>query len=92
MKTPDNKWALTPSGQPRNPLSFTPFFGGKRICLGKTFAEVVTKFTVPLLMHHLDFEFVDRETQSANKQMYSIGGQKEIDMPMKVSIRNKVKI
>lgn len=35
----DNKWLYKPDGTPRNPLAFTPFYGGKRICLGKTFAE-----------------------------------------------------
>jgi cytochrome P450 len=35
--------------------------GGKRVCLGKTFAEVTTKFTVPLLFHFFDFEFTKPE-------------------------------
>lgn len=43
----------------RNPLTFGPFLGGKRICIGKTFAEVAVRFTVPLLYYHFDFEFVD---------------------------------
>ena len=54
-------WKLTPDGKPRNPLSFTPFMGGKRICIGKTFAEVTVRFTIPLIFHFLDFEFVDPE-------------------------------
>lgn len=53
--TKDNIWTLTTEGNPRNPLAFTPFFGGKRVCLGKTFAEVTVRFTVPLIFHHLDF-------------------------------------
>ena len=32
-----------PDGNKRNPFSFNPFLGGKRICLGKTFAEIVAK-------------------------------------------------
>ncbi len=63
-RTPNNKWALTTEGKPRNPLSFTPFFGGKRICLGKTFVETTIKFTVPLIFHHVDFVFVNPEIQS----------------------------
>ena len=54
-------WQLTPDGKPRNPQAFTPFMGGKRICLGKTFAEVTIRFTVPLLFHAFDFEFVNPE-------------------------------
>jgi len=34
-----NPISLTPSGKKRNPYSFSPFLGGVRICLGKTFVE-----------------------------------------------------
>jgi cytochrome P450 len=44
-----NTWTQTSEGKPRNPLAFTPFSGGKRVCLGKTFAEVTIRFTVPLI-------------------------------------------
>jgi cytochrome P450 len=70
----DNEWLLTPDGKPRNPLAFTPFFGGKRVCLGKTFAEVTIRFTLPLIYHHLDFDFVAPEQQVRDKILYSIGG------------------
>lgn len=73
-KNKDNIWALTTDGKPRNPLSFTPFMGGKRVCLGKTFAEVNFRFTIPILFHSLNFEFVKPEEQSAFKQPYSIAG------------------
>jgi cytochrome P450 / NADPH-cytochrome P450 reductase len=56
---PHSDMYLRPDGKPRNPLSFTPFLGGRRICLGKTFADVVTSFTLPLVLYHFDFEFVD---------------------------------
>lgn len=56
-----NKWALDAKGKPRNPMSFTPFLGGKRICLGKTFAETTVKFTIPLIYHYLDFDFSNEE-------------------------------
>jgi len=55
FKTPDNKWVKTSEGKLRNSLAFTPFYGGKRICLGKTFAETNVKFTIPIIMYHLDF-------------------------------------
>lgn len=55
----ENVWALAADGKPRNPLSFTAFAGGKRVCLGKTFAEVSVKFTIPMLLHFCDFSFVD---------------------------------
>jgi cytochrome P450 len=51
----DNKWTKTSTGEERNPLAFTPFFGGKRICVGKTFAETTIRFTIPLIYQHLNF-------------------------------------
>jgi len=46
-----------PDGAKRNSLSFTPFLGGKRVCLGKSFAEITTRHTLPLLFHYIDFQF-----------------------------------
>jgi cytochrome P450 len=31
-------------------MSFTPFFGGKRICLGKTFAENAVKTMLAIII------------------------------------------
>ncbi len=50
---------LRPNGELRHPLSFTPFMGGKSICLGKTFAEITTRITVPILMNSLKFKYFD---------------------------------
>ena len=46
---------LTPTGKKRHPLAFSPFFGGKRICIGKTFAEIVSKVVVCGLLGRLEF-------------------------------------
>ena len=59
-----SKHFLTPKSQRRNPYSFSPFLGGSRIRIGKTFIEVVSKLTVPTLLSHFNFEFkegIDRE-------------------------------
>jgi cytochrome P450 len=41
-------------------MSFIPFLGGKRVCLGKTFAENAFKVIVPLILKaYKDLEFVD---------------------------------
>ena len=42
-------------------MSYGPFLGGKRICLGKTFVETASKFIGPTLISHFDFEFVDKK-------------------------------
>ena len=47
---------LTPKGHKRNPFSFSPFLGGSRICMGKTFIEAVSKLTIPVLLANFDFE------------------------------------
>ena len=55
---------MTPDGKRRNTYSFSPFLGGQRICIGKTFIEVVSKLTVPTLLSNFVFDFaegVDRE-------------------------------
>ena len=48
-----------PDGTPRNPLAFGPFSGGHRICIGKSLAEIIVSISLPLVLYHLDFEFVD---------------------------------
>ena len=42
-------------------MSFGPFLGGKRICLGKTFVEIVSKIVSPTIFYNFDFEFVDNK-------------------------------
>lgn len=86
-KDPDNKWSKTSDGKPRSPYSFSPFFGGKRICLGKTFAETNIRFTVPLIYHYLNLELED---PSYEKTYYSAGAYQEPIIPMIFTIRNKV--
>lgn len=63
--------------------------GGKRVCLGKTFAEVSVRFVVPLVYHHLELSLVD---PTYEKPPYSVGGDVEVTIPMKVAIRNKVQL
>jgi len=71
-------------------LAFNPFLGGKRICIGKTFAEVTIRYTVPLLFHYFDFEFTNPSVQGAYKEPYSISGSTEPNFLMKLIIKNKI--
>ena len=41
--TSNKHWSLTPSGKKRSPMSYLPFFGGRRICFGKMFAEAAIR-------------------------------------------------
>ena len=58
---PASPYYLTPDGNKRHPASFGPFLGGKRICIGKTFAEVMSKIIGPSLFGLYDFEFMDKK-------------------------------
>jgi cytochrome P450 len=42
-------------------MSFIPFFGGRRVCLGKSFSEIVTKIVGPSIIGSFDFELVNKE-------------------------------
>jgi len=46
-----NPLSKTPSGGKRDPMSFVPFNGGRRVCFGKTFAESSTKVVMSILLH-----------------------------------------
>ena len=46
-------------------MAFHPFIGGKRVCLGKTFAEISAKLVISIIYSNFDFEFIDE------KYMYS---------------------
>ena len=58
---------LTPSGKKRNPMSWAPFSGGKRICFGKTFAESNLKIMLTYFTQFFDFEYVDKTLYPGDK-------------------------
>ena len=74
----------------RNPFSFCPFLGGKRICLGKTLAEYMTLFTLPMVMYHLDFEFVNPD-HKIKKPNFMLGMPKVPVINMRIKTLRKLK-
>jgi cytochrome P450 len=70
-------------------LAFTPFLGGKRICLGKTLVEVMVRFTIPLLFYHFDFEY-QNPAHKVDKPFYCQGAQEAPQLPLKMTIKNKI--
>lgn len=56
---PNSKFYLTPGGKTRHPGSYMPFLNARRICLGKPFADLVSKAVAILFLAQLDFDFVD---------------------------------
>lgn len=51
----NSEYFKRPDGKQRHPLSFSPFTSGRRICIGKTFAEILARHTIPLIYYHYDF-------------------------------------
>lgn len=68
---PASPYFLAPSGKKRHPMSYGPFLGGKRICLGKTFAEVVGKITGSSFLNFYNFDFVEKNMY-LNKPPYDL--------------------
>ena len=59
-----NPISLTPSGKKRNPSSYSPFSGGKRVCFGKTFADSTFKITTTYLTQAFNFKFVNKKFET----------------------------
>ena len=57
---PTSEFYLRPDGKKRNPFSFGPFLGGRRICIGKTFAENIAKCVLSIILNQVKFEFIDK--------------------------------
>ena len=84
-----SEYYLTTSGTKRNTYSFSPFLGGQRICIGKTFIEVVSKLTVPTLLTKFKFEFKDGvKREEASHMWNNMTMQWAPDFTAKVSKRN----
>ena len=41
-------------------MSYGPFLGGKRVCLGKTFAENIGKSILAIIFGQIEFDFEDQ--------------------------------
>ncbi|CDW80105.1 cytochrome family subfamily polypeptide 55 precursor [Stylonychia lemnae] len=74
---PDSKYFLTPDGKKRKSSSYIPFFGGLRVCVGKTFADSFVKTIIPIIVNLIDFEFIDKSIFE-KKIPISIGVEPEI--------------
>ena len=85
----DSKWFKRADGSNRNRLAFTPFLGGKRVCLGKTFAEILVRFTLPLYYTYFDFEFVNEEHKQ-ERPSYILGAKESPVIPVLMKTRVKV--
>jgi len=86
-----SEWFKKPDGKPRHPMAFGPFLGGQRICLGKSLAELMTRFTIPLMMWHYEFSLVDEKIKQ-NKPLMNVSGTEVCEIIMRKTTRNPLSI
>ena len=81
---PNDEMSLTPKGTKRNPYSWVPFHGGRRVCFGKTFADMIIKVFATYASQFFEFRFVSDE-YSANKfPMLHAGMTKTIEIKVEL--------
>ena len=88
---PSSEWYKKPDGGKRAAFAFSPFLGGIRVCLGKTFAEIVLKLMIPLWFHYFDFEFA-KEEHKKERPVYVFGAIQPVTIPMKLRTRYNVPV
>ena len=81
---PESDYFKRPDGGPRHPFAFTPFLGGQRVCLGKNFADIMSRFTISMMLFYFKFEFVDKE-HMVNKPLYNGMGEDKLPVLMKAT-------
>lgn len=86
---PESTYFKRPDGGRRSHHAFSPFLGGSRVCLGKTFAEVTLKFTLPMYFHYFNFELVNEEHKKERPIVW-LGSTSAIEIPIKFITKNKV--
>ena len=63
---PKDPLYLTPDGKKRNAYSWLPFMGGRRVCLGKQFAEIMAKAILTMMTQRFEMCFENKEVYNAN--------------------------
>ena len=65
-------------------MSFVPFTGGKRVCFGKTFAEISGRIVTTLLINSFKFEFVDQKFLTEFPH-FSVMATRDVDVEVKLT-------
>jgi cytochrome P450 len=66
---PSSPYYLTPAGKKRKMSSYSPFFGGERICLGIPFAKYLVKTVFAYAVMSFDFELVEQPKHFPDKHI-----------------------
>ena len=83
---PSSEHFKTPNGKPRHPYSYAPFFGGHRVCLGKTFAETVAKKLIAMILKHYTLEHANEKMKTETHE-YDVFQMKLPEISFKFSKR-----
>lgn len=83
---PDSEHFKAPNGKSRHPYAYAPFFGGHRVCLGKTFAEVVAKKLITTILKFYTLEHAN-ESMKTETHEYEIFQMKLPEIHYKFSKR-----
>ena len=71
-------------------MSFLPFSGGKRICFGKTFAEMVLKVICSMMADRFDFDFAEQGKYSKDDLPMIMMGQSHYPkLPVNLTLRQR---
>jgi len=65
-------------------MSFVPFTGGKRVCFGKTFAEISGRIVTTLPINAFKFEFVDQKFLTEFPH-FSVMATRDVDVEVKLT-------
>mmetsp|Transcript_22766 Transcript_22766/g.17194 ORF Transcript_22766/g.17194 Transcript_22766/m.17194 type:complete len:119 (-) Transcript_22766:38-394(-) len=57
----NSKWFPTPKGTKRHPMSFCPFTGGRRVCLGRALGEQMGKMLLAQIVTNYDIDLVEEK-------------------------------
>jgi cytochrome P450 len=84
---PNSELSKAPSGKNRHSLSYIPFGGGARVCVGKTFAEIALRFSTAYLMYYVDLEIIDDKFKQ-KKIRYNSKGTAHPDVKWRKTMRH----
>lgn len=70
---PEHPLSKTPSGEKRSPYAIAAFSGGRRICFGKSFAELSGKALLTMMTQRFDISFVNKDLLTAETPLMQIG-------------------
>ena len=85
---PENPLFLTPEGKKRHPFSYVPWNGGRRGCIGQSFADKNVKTVMIYMLSHFDFKFADPEMPTWHGYPMCHQGQSK-RIPIMVNITEK---